>query len=56
MSSSWNNDPNLSDMSDMDYLTGLIHSLTGKISEEPQVSSNYFLRGNAYLDSGKNQN
>ena len=52
---SWNNDPNLSDMSDKDYLTDIIHLLTGKIAENPQVTSNYFLRGNAYLDAGKNE-
>ena len=53
MGLNWNNDPNLSDMSDRDYLTDIIHSLTGKISDDPQTSSNYFLRGNAYLDSGR---
>ena len=49
---SWRGDPNLSGSSDRDYLGQLILHLTEEISRSSSTANNYFLRGNAFLDSG----
>ena len=49
---SWRGDPNLSGSSDRDYLSQLILHLTEEISRSSSTANNYFLRGNAFLDSG----
>ena len=49
----WKNDPNLSSMSDFDYLTQVAQSLTDAIHANPDDARAWFLRGNAYLDRGQ---
>lgn len=49
---SWKNDPNLSGMSDNDYLRELAESLTAALHDAPYDARTWFLRGNAYLDGG----
>jgi len=47
----WQNNPDLSHMSDNDHLAQQALSLTDQIDKEPDDPRNYFLRANAYLDS-----
>jgi tetratricopeptide (TPR) repeat protein len=47
----WQNNPDLSHMSDNDHLAQQALSLTEQIEKEPDNPRNYFLRANAYLDS-----
>ena len=53
MSLNWENDPDLSSKSDMDYLQDLIESLTSLLHSTPEDKVLLFRRGNAYLDKGK---
>ena len=48
----WRGDPNLSHMSDDDYLRQLIQHLTDLAHANPDDARTMFLRGNAYLDRG----
>ena len=50
---SWRGDPNLSGSSDRDYISQLILHLTDEISRSDNPANQYFLRGNAYLDTGE---
>ena len=44
--------PHLSHMSDRDYHVQIIQHLTARLRDEPGDRRAFFLRGNAYLDSG----
>ena len=52
----WRGDPNLSHMSDDDYLRQLIQHLTDLAHANPDDARTLFLRGNAYLDRGDPEN
>ena len=49
---SWRGDPSLSGTSDRDYLSQVILHLTDEITRSEDPANQYFLRGNAYLDTG----
>ena len=51
----WQNNPDLSYMSDDDYHAQQALNLTEQIDTEPENPRNYFLRGNAYLDGSDYQ-
>ncbi len=50
---SWRSNPNLSGVSDSEYLGQMVLHLTAEISRDLDSPRLYFLRGNAYLDAGR---